>query len=357
MTEVGATEWRINDELIHLRRWASNVVYKLPAKDGTHATLGADAGADIVLEDPGGLVSRKHASITREDGRYVLRDLGSKNGTRIDGARRSLSVLEPGVEIVLGGTTLVAESRLFVELRSFLQRLLGWNEHALEAVDLALRSVRTAAARRGRLVLCGEGDLALVAAQLHRITFGSERPFVMSTASRRDREEQSLRFAAKNFESGLAALEAAHGGTVCIWGKGKARPRNYLEMVAALRDPASRVQLVVCVHETTDGKEFDDSPVVIPRLSKRAPELAHVVDEYIRDAATALGVATDLDASDRAWIRKFSARSLSEIEQATLRLVALRHGGGWSAAALLLGGISHAGVARWFKRRDRSWDQ
>ena len=42
-----------------------------------------DPSADIVLND--GFISRRHAEIVYKDGSYMIRDLGSTNGTTLDG--------------------------------------------------------------------------------------------------------------------------------------------------------------------------------------------------------------------------------------------------------------------------------
>ena len=49
--------------------------------------LGNSTAADIVVDNP--YVSRQHAEIKRERGGYLLRDLSSKNGTFVNGARLS----------------------------------------------------------------------------------------------------------------------------------------------------------------------------------------------------------------------------------------------------------------------------
>ena len=48
-------------------------------------TIGRVAGSDVVISDPE--VSRRHASITWEGGQPVIRDLGSTNGTFVNGVR------------------------------------------------------------------------------------------------------------------------------------------------------------------------------------------------------------------------------------------------------------------------------
>jgi hypothetical protein len=58
-------------------------------------TLGRDVINDIVLGDPE--VSRQHARLTRTPGGYVLEDLGSTNGSFVNGERLSSPrVLNPG---------------------------------------------------------------------------------------------------------------------------------------------------------------------------------------------------------------------------------------------------------------------
>jgi FHA domain/Domain of unknown function (DUF1707) len=47
--------------------------------------LGRSRDCDCVLAEPS--VSRRHAELRREEGRWLLRDLGSRNGTRVNGVR------------------------------------------------------------------------------------------------------------------------------------------------------------------------------------------------------------------------------------------------------------------------------
>src|SRR5437763_16766776 len=61
-------------------------------------TIGRIAGNDLQLEDQ--KVSRHHAVIEVHDGQTVLRDLGSRNGTYVDGVRLS------GAHVLSGGERL-----------------------------------------------------------------------------------------------------------------------------------------------------------------------------------------------------------------------------------------------------------
>ncbi len=53
-------------------------------------------------------VSRRHAELRVEDGRWLLRDLGSSNGTWVNGRRVIEAEVRPGDLLHLGG----AEVRL-----------------------------------------------------------------------------------------------------------------------------------------------------------------------------------------------------------------------------------------------------
>jgi hypothetical protein len=69
------------------------------------ASLGRSRQSDIVLEDPN--VSRQHAEIRPRGGSWVLIDLGSTNGSRINGRQvEAPEVVRPGDEIELGSTRL-----------------------------------------------------------------------------------------------------------------------------------------------------------------------------------------------------------------------------------------------------------
>jgi hypothetical protein len=71
----------------------------------TGVTLGRSRQSDVVLSDPN--VSRNHAEIRPRGGSWVLTDLGSTNGSRINGQTvEGSEVIRPGDEIELGATSL-----------------------------------------------------------------------------------------------------------------------------------------------------------------------------------------------------------------------------------------------------------
>jgi hypothetical protein len=67
--------------------------------------LGRGTEADLRIDDPG--VSRKHAQISINGDSAVITDLGSTNGTLVDGQRVGQAALVDGTEIRLGSTTAI----------------------------------------------------------------------------------------------------------------------------------------------------------------------------------------------------------------------------------------------------------
>jgi len=70
------------------------------ALDRKKVTLGRSSDNDIVIDCPS--VSVEHAVMERLDGGYRLRDLGSTNGTKLDGKARDQIELLDGLSVKLG---------------------------------------------------------------------------------------------------------------------------------------------------------------------------------------------------------------------------------------------------------------
>ena len=344
-TDLGRDAWAIDDDVVRLREWGTDRCYLLPTAPDATVTIGSSNTCSLPLTDPSGHLSRQHARLDREAGRWLARDLDSKNGMRLDGVRKTKVLLEPGSELGLGGLTLVAESTRLIALRSFLARILGWASHRSETVDLALRSVRLAATQRAALALCGDGDLVPIARGLHRYAMGEDRPFVLCDPRRRDTEPSAARH---SHGSGMQAFRAAAGGSMCLGTK--RLPRDFAEVMTALRDPSTRVQLIVYGLRPPDRKELVSAPIEVPSLSSRDDEIDRVIDEYAGDAATTLRVPANLSRVLRDWVRTHSAASLPEIEKGTLRILALREAGNVARAAAMLG-MAHASLGEWIGRR------
>jgi hypothetical protein len=66
--------------------------------------LGRGEQVDLQVMDP--RVSRRHAEINRFGGEYRVQDLGSRNGTRVNGVRVESAALADGDRVSLGGLEL-----------------------------------------------------------------------------------------------------------------------------------------------------------------------------------------------------------------------------------------------------------
>ncbi len=71
-------------------------------------TIGRHPDSNLVLADPN--VSRNHAEIRPQGDRYVVVDLGSTNGSRVNGVRVDTQVLQDGDELMFGNTRMRFEA-------------------------------------------------------------------------------------------------------------------------------------------------------------------------------------------------------------------------------------------------------
>ena len=136
-------------------------------------TIGANPGNDVVLDDR--LVSAFHCRIQPRDGRLLLRDLGSTNGTRVDGMRVSEAELGVGSVLRVGGQQLAVDReqpRRPVSLPGVISRD--------PALAPALELLRRAAPSMLPVTLLGEsGSGKEVAARaVHELSPRSQGPFV-----------------------------------------------------------------------------------------------------------------------------------------------------------------------------------
>jgi hypothetical protein len=236
-------------------------------------------------------------------------------------------------------------------LRSFCARILGWANDP--AVDHALRSIELAADHRAGLVLLGETDLVPIARALHRRALGADRPFVVCDRRRRDGADYESVRSPINYGTGVAAFEAAIGGSICV--RTRRLPRDFSSVVARIR-ATSDVQIIVCSDGRDDTHPFLTlpAPIRVPSLAVRTDELPRIVDEYAADAVDELHpLGAGFTAADREWVLRNAPLTLAEIEKATLRLVAIRASRNMSDAAARLG-MAPVSLSRWIGRRKRA---
>jgi hypothetical protein len=90
--------------------WRAPRVPRLALPQTGQITLGRSPDCDCLLSDLS--VSRRHAALRRDGERWLLRDLGSRNGTRVNGLRvTDETEVRPGDAIVLGALRFRAAAR------------------------------------------------------------------------------------------------------------------------------------------------------------------------------------------------------------------------------------------------------
>jgi sigma-B regulation protein RsbU (phosphoserine phosphatase) len=83
--------------------------------EGPRVTLGRSSTAELCYADDAGL-SRQHLAFESEHGAWYLRDLGSKNGTILNGSRLDgRHALKPGDRVMAGHLILIYENRKNVD--------------------------------------------------------------------------------------------------------------------------------------------------------------------------------------------------------------------------------------------------
>ena len=97
-----------------VREWMLEVVGG-PDKGRSASTLegllrvGSGTTNDLVLTD--GTVSRRHLEIERTERGLLVKDLGSRNGTYVDGRQVMSAFVEPGEQVTLGKTKLLVKQK------------------------------------------------------------------------------------------------------------------------------------------------------------------------------------------------------------------------------------------------------
>lgn len=167
--------------IVHHPRWDLVGLRATVGRGG--ALLGRSASACLPGAFDVSKVSREHARVSVSDGRVVVADLGSRNGTRVNGEAVDKATLAPGDAIELGGVMLLYTVRPagFAEPRH--PRILGcsWpiaqilgdvsrvaeSEHAVTLVgetgtgkELVAEAIHEGSGRSGALVAVNCGALA-----------------------------------------------------------------------------------------------------------------------------------------------------------------------------------------------------
>ncbi len=232
-----------------------NVELTWTDSDGAHtctvrepSVLGSAGAAGVRIADP--TVSRLHAEIVWRDSAPWLRDLGSLNGTFVDGVRVDAAQLSAHATIRLGDTVIHAR---FPQKK---EQVALWPEESFGPLRGGTPAMRELFARLSRIALSDATALVLgetgtgkelVARALHEASERADGPFITvdCTAVPETLFESELFGSARGAFTGASttregAIEAADGGTIFLDEIGELPPSIQPKLLRALEQKAVR---------------------------------------------------------------------------------------------------------------------
>ena len=194
------------------------------ASSGASMTIGTHRSAGAVLSDPA--VSRFHSEIAIDRGRVRVRDLGSLNGTVVDGLSVFDALLRDGSVIAIGRTRMRFDVGLDrVKVPATVRDRFGLLWGRSVAMRRVFAVLERAAASDATVLIGGETGTGKEAAaeSIHRESGRREQPFVVldCAAIPHDLLESELFGHEKGAFTGAVSaregiFEAARGGTVFL---------------------------------------------------------------------------------------------------------------------------------------------
>jgi DNA-binding NtrC family response regulator len=167
--ETGAGEGRGDRAFLVVYQGDGSRVVEL--LDGVEVTFGRSRGNTVVVE--GEKASRNHARVVRRGADISVEDLGSRNGTRVNGAKiEGPARLSAGDEIAVGGALAVVGTSTQLRRRALVGSMSYLEERLAAEVDRAVRYKRPLAVLMLRLdgpIAAAEVALDRVAASLRRM--------------------------------------------------------------------------------------------------------------------------------------------------------------------------------------------
>jgi DNA-binding NtrC family response regulator len=242
------TQWALVSGDGQRRGVPLKVVVTSGADEGNEVPLGAllevgtDPACGLVLTDPA--VSRKHLVVALGEGRVVVKDLGSRNGTFFSGAR----VKE--IEVPIGGVVQLGKTELSIQLRWHTREVApsrARNFGELFGESAAMREVfailERAAPTDAAVLIEGESGTGkeLAARAIHRASPRAQKPYVVFDCGSVPPElAESELFGHKkgSFSGAVAdragAFQRADGGTLCLDELGELPPELQPKLLRVL---------------------------------------------------------------------------------------------------------------------------
>jgi len=211
-------------------------------------TVGSGAGNDVLLSDP--TISRRHLAIEPTPDGVMLRDLGSTNGSFVQGARFQELTLGFGTEVTIGQTTLkYVPSEEQLELAPSEEESYGSLAGRDPKLRKLFRLLADVAASDATVLIEGETGTGkeLFAEEIHRHSARRGGPFVVFDCGAVPKEliESALFGHLRGSFTGAVtdragAFEEADGGTLFLDEIGELAPEVQPSLLRALDKRAVR---------------------------------------------------------------------------------------------------------------------
>ena len=334
----------------------------LAATVDSHLVLGRERGvssADGIL-DIG--VSRRHCRISETGGRFVVVDLGSSNGTFLNGKRIAAAPLETGDVVRLGDTIFLAMDAPPVGLARLRQAGIVVDSPSMGRV---LAEAELAAPTADSVLLLGETGTGkdLLAAHIHECSGRSGQFVVLNCATVQDSLAESTLFGtAKGAFTGAVSrpglVERADCGTLFLNEIGELSPpvqakllhfieTSELQRVGETVPTHVDVRIIAATNRTDDEGtiggtlredllgRLEDWTLCLPPLRARRGDILPLLCKVIEDSKLASSAVLTADFVEKALIHRWprNVRQLIKASGACLRLVA-REGGRLEGDAL-----------------------
>jgi DNA-binding NtrC family response regulator len=273
--------------------------------------VGADPGNQVVLDDRH--VSAFHCRLHPQDGRWLLTDLGSTNGTFLDGARVAEAQVEPGARIRVGSQELRL-SRPPARVAASMPGLLAHDPALAPALDL----LRRAAPSSLPVMILGESGTGkeVAARAVHELSSRRGGPFVpvnCGAISRELAEAELFGHEKGSFTGAITsapgAFGAADGGTLFLDEIAdlptalqvkllRALEAGEVKPVGAARPRTIDVRVVCATHQDLRGRVRDGAfredlfyrlrgvTVELPPLRARPADIVPLAEHFLPPQCT-----------------------------------------------------------------------
>ena len=280
---------------------------------GVRLTIGTASGSELVLSDQ--TVSRRHCEILVRNEQYLLRDLGSTNGTLLNGTPVVEAYLTPGSVIQVGATQVLFEptkkwERVAEPASDRFGEMFGASRPMREVFGLLARIASTDLS----CLIMGETGTGkeLAARALHSQSSRADKAFVVVdcgamsatlTESELFGHEKGAFTGADRMRPG--AFELADGGTIFLDEVGelpihlqpkllRALERREVKRLGASRSVDVDVRVVAATHRNLgsmiESKDFREDVyyrlaevvITLPPLRERREDIALIAERMLR---------------------------------------------------------------------------